>query len=97
LIAPLSSCLSRSTLNRQSESYARDGIDLDVSTLADWVGACTAAWLRSSSMVTLRWRRPALGGHRLADRKLQAPRPSRMAIWPTSLPRIVNGHPQFRR
>ena len=28
-------------LNRQSESYAREGIDLDVSTLADWVGACT--------------------------------------------------------
>jgi len=30
-------------LNRQSESYAREGIDLDVSTLADHVGACTAA------------------------------------------------------
>src|SRR5437763_11110406 len=30
-------------LNRQSESYARDGIALDVSTLADWVGACTAS------------------------------------------------------
>ena len=30
-------------LNRQSDSYAREGIDLDVSTLADWVGACTAA------------------------------------------------------
>src|SRR5258708_2979669 len=29
-------------LNRQSEAYAREGIDLDVSTLADWVGACTA-------------------------------------------------------
>ena len=27
-------------LNRQSEAYAREGIDL--STLADWVGACTA-------------------------------------------------------
>ena len=27
-------------LNRQSESFAREGIDLDVSTLADWVGAC---------------------------------------------------------
>jgi transposase len=30
-------------LNRQSECFAREGIDLDVSTLADWVGACTAA------------------------------------------------------
>jgi hypothetical protein len=30
-------------LNRQSESYAREGIELDVSTLADWIGACTAS------------------------------------------------------
>ena len=29
-------------LNRQSDIYAKDGIDLDVSTLADWVGACAA-------------------------------------------------------
>ena len=29
-------------LNRQSESFAREGIELGVSTLADWVGACTA-------------------------------------------------------
>ncbi len=30
-------------LNRQSERYAREGIDLSVSTLADQVGAATAA------------------------------------------------------
>ena len=30
-------------LNRQSESFAREGIELGVSTLADWVGACTAS------------------------------------------------------
>ena len=30
-------------LNRQSEAFARQGIDLDVSTLADWVGAASAA------------------------------------------------------
>lgn len=30
-------------LNRQSERYRREGIDLSVSTLADQVGACTAA------------------------------------------------------
>jgi len=30
-------------LNRQSDRYAREGIDLSVSTLADQVGACTAA------------------------------------------------------
>ncbi len=30
-------------LNRQSTIYAREGVDLDVSTLADWVGQCAAA------------------------------------------------------
>jgi transposase len=29
-------------LNRQSESFAKEGIALDVSTLADWVGDCAA-------------------------------------------------------
>ena len=29
-------------LNRQSDIYAKEGIDLDVSTLADWVGSCAA-------------------------------------------------------
>lgn len=29
-------------LNRQSDIYEKEGIDLDVSTLADWVGACSA-------------------------------------------------------
>jgi transposase len=29
-------------LNRQSSVYGREGIELDVSTLADWVGACAA-------------------------------------------------------
>src|ERR1700751_617919 len=29
-------------LNRQSDVYAREGVELDVSTLADWVGACSA-------------------------------------------------------
>ena len=29
-------------LNRQSERFALEGIDLSVSTLADWVGACTS-------------------------------------------------------
>ena len=29
-------------LNRQSETFACEGIELDVSTMADWVGACTA-------------------------------------------------------
>ena len=30
-------------LNRQSERFAQEGVDLSVSTLADWVGACTTA------------------------------------------------------
>jgi hypothetical protein len=30
------------SLNRQSAVYAREGVDLDVSTLADWVGAAAA-------------------------------------------------------
>ncbi|WOH80435.1 transposase [Bradyrhizobium sp. BEA-2-5] len=29
-------------MNRQSERYRREGIDLSLSTLADQVGACTA-------------------------------------------------------
>ena len=29
-------------LNRQSERYAREGVELSLSTLADQVGACTA-------------------------------------------------------
>jgi transposase len=32
-------------LNRQSAAFAHEGIDLDVSTLADWVGACAATLL----------------------------------------------------
>src|SRR3712207_5610023 len=30
-------------LNRQSETYAREGVELSVSTIADWVGTTTAA------------------------------------------------------
>jgi len=48
-------------LNRQSESFARDGIELDVSTLADWVGACTATL---SPLVAL-LRAHVLAGERL--------------------------------
>jgi transposase len=37
-------------LNRQSVRFAREGVDLSVSTLADWEGACTTAL---SPLVTL--------------------------------------------
>src|ERR1700730_18608249 len=33
-------------LNRQSTVYAREGVELDVSTLADWVGAAAATLMR---------------------------------------------------
>src|SRR6185312_1076780 len=33
----------RQPLNRQSERYAREGVDLSLSTLADQVGACASA------------------------------------------------------
>ncbi|HSO41262.1 MAG TPA: IS66 family transposase [Rhodospirillales bacterium] len=48
-------------LNRQSEGFAREGIDLDVSTLADWVGACASAL---SPLVEL------IRGHVLAAERL---------------------------
>jgi transposase len=48
-------------LNRQSEIYGREGIGLDVSTLADWVGACTATL---SPLVTL------IRGHVLAAERI---------------------------
>jgi hypothetical protein len=40
-------------LNRQSETFAREGIALDVSTLADWVGACTAALAPLTELIRL--------------------------------------------
>ena len=43
-------CGQHLPLNRQSETYASEGIELDVSTMADWVGACTATL---SPLVTL--------------------------------------------
>ena len=48
-------------LNRQGEVCAREGIELDVSTLADWVGACTAAL---TPLVTL------IGAHVMAAERL---------------------------
>ena len=48
-------------LNRQSERFFREGIDLSVSTLADWVGACTTVL---SPLVTL------IAAHVLAAERL---------------------------
>src|SRR5438132_8834035 len=38
-------------LNRQSTTYAREGIDLDVSTLADWVGAAAATLMPLNDVI----------------------------------------------
>ena len=38
-------------LNRHSAAYAREGIDLDVSTLADWVGAAAATLMPLIEMI----------------------------------------------
>jgi transposase len=38
-----SKCCLHLPLNRQSTAYAWEGVALEVSTLADWVGACAAA------------------------------------------------------
>jgi len=39
------------SLNRQSDRYRREGIDLSVSTLADQVGACTKALQRLHGLI----------------------------------------------
>jgi transposase len=38
-------------LNRQGTTYAREGIDLDVSTLADWVGAAAATLMPLNDVI----------------------------------------------
>ena len=50
-------------LNRQSNDFAREGIDLDTSTLADWVGACTACLSPLTEMI----RRHVFGAARTLD------------------------------
>ena len=48
-------------LNRQSETFAREGIELDVSTMADWVGACTATLAPLTALI----RTHVLAGERI--------------------------------
>jgi transposase len=52
-------------LNRQSETYAREGIELDVSTLPDWVGACAASLAPLIELI----RRHVLTAERLHGRR----------------------------
>jgi hypothetical protein len=42
-MVPVNKFLLHQPLNRQSKTYAREGIEIDVSTLADRVGACVVA------------------------------------------------------
>ena len=44
---------SHQPLNRQSETFAREGIELDVSTLADWVGASAATLAPLTELIRL--------------------------------------------
>ena len=53
-------------LNRQSERFAQEGIDLSVSTLADWVGACSTAL---APLVTL------IKGHVLSAERIHGDEP----------------------
>lgn len=53
--------LPNGTIIRQSETFAREGIELDVSTLADWVGACSATL---APLVTL------IGAHVMAGGRI---------------------------
>jgi transposase len=39
----VSKCVDHMPLFRQSKTFARDGVELSVSTLADWYGACAVA------------------------------------------------------
>ena len=48
-------------LNRQSEGFDREGLDLSVSTLADWVGASTATLAPLNELI----RQHVMGGERL--------------------------------
>ncbi|MBV1835300.1 transposase domain-containing protein [Komagataeibacter pomaceti] len=54
-------------LNRQSAAFAREGIDLDTSTLADWVGACTATLAPLIAQVRAHERWSPFFGQRAAD------------------------------
>jgi transposase len=48
-------------LNRQSERYGREGVELSLSTLADQVGACAAVLRPLHSLIerSMCWRRTA--------------------------------------
>jgi transposase len=48
-------------LNRQSDVYRREGVEIDTSTLADWVGSCTAATMPLVELI----RRHVLAGLRI--------------------------------
>jgi transposase len=65
-------------LTRQSEGFAREGIDLDVSTLADWVGASAAALSPLSSGGARAFNRSTTSSSRLRITTCAIVRSSRM-------------------
>ncbi len=79
-------------LNRQSERYRREGIDLSVSTLADQVGACTSALQPLHALIE----RHVLAAERLTHRRRRSITPR--AIESTSIPcSIFKPSPAFCR
>jgi Transposase IS66 family len=60
-------------LNRQSERYAREGIDLSVSSLADQVGACTTVLQPPHALIE---------AHVLAAERLHGDDTRRCRSWP---------------
>jgi transposase len=49
-------------LHRQGAAYAREAIELDVSTLADWVGACAATLMPMAEAIRAHVFAEGLGG-----------------------------------
>jgi transposase len=66
-------------LNRQSERYAREGVDLSLSTLADQVGVCAVA---------LRPLYELIEAHVLSAERLQGTTP-RFRSWRRARPKLV--------
>jgi transposase len=62
-------------LNRQNSTYAREGVDIEISTLADWIGASAATLM---PMVE------AIGAHVLAAERM--PTTPRSRCWPRARP-----------
>jgi hypothetical protein len=71
-------------LNRQSDVYEREGIDLDVSTLADWVGAAAATLMPLVDVIR---------AHVFAAERIHAT--PRYRSWPRARPGSADSGPMY--